>query len=266
MRPLFFRSKPLPTGLGLALLSGLALAAGPAHAQYSYNYSSFYNETSIDVSLVDANGYGATGTAVYGLSDTGQIAGSYTTPLETDSRGNILALSATHGFFGTAATQTSVDGPVGQASTDSPFAEINKINSSGTYAGDFEASGPTGTDSSEGFTGSGGSAAATNLNNSQALGISNAGSTVGTVLSGDGTFYHSYVQSSNGTLSVFDVPGYATSQAAGINDAGVIVGNAAASVLDAPSVGYVDTGGALSFVYITRAYETRPGLFSRTVF
>ena len=238
----------LPVGLGIAF-SGLGLATS-VQAQSSYNYSSFYGTTSIDVNIA-----GATDTAVYGLNDSGQIAGSYFVPGTFDKQGNPLTLDTTHGFFGTAAAQTTVDGPAAQASTDLPFAEINAINNSGTYAGDFEATGLTGTDSPEGFTGNGGSAVSTNLSNSLALGINNPGDTVGTVLSGDGTFNRSYIQSHDGTVSTFDVTGFGTSQAYGINDSGVIVGEAATDTLTGPTVSYVDTQGAFSFLSIPGAYD-----------
>lgn len=241
-------AKLLPVGLGMTL-AGLGLAAS-AQAQTSYNYSSFYGETSIDVAIP-----GATDTAVYGLNDAGQIAGSYFVPGTFDKDGNPITLDTTHGFFGTAAAQTTVDGPAAQASTDLPSAEINKINNSGAYAGDFEAVGLTGTESLMGFLGAGGSAAATGLSNSQALGVNNPGDSVGLVGSGDGTFNRSYVQSRTGTVSVFDVAGFGTSQANGINDSGVIVGNAAATATDSPNFGYVDTNGTFSFLSIPGAYD-----------
>ena len=214
------------------------------------NYSSFYGETTIDVSVP-----GAAATAVYGLNDAGQIAGSYFSPATFDSEGNQLTLDTTHGFFGTAAAQTTVDGPAALASTDLPFAEINKINNSGAYAGDFQAVDSSGNEAPMGFTGSGGSAVATNLVNSQALGINNLGTTVGTVGNADGTFSSSYVQTGTGPVSIFDVAGFETSNATGINDSGVIVGNAAAAMTDSPNVGYVDTNGAFSFLSIPGAYD-----------
>lgn len=248
MQSRFINAKLLPAGLGIAL-SGLGLV-GSAQAQTNYNYSSFYGEASVDVSVS-----GATDTAVYGLNDAGQVAGSYFTPGTYDMDGNPLTLDTTHGFFGTAAAQTTVDGPAAQASTDQPFAEINKINNSGAYAGDFEAVDATGNEAPMGFLGAGGSAVATNLTNSQALGINNSGTTVGAVGSADGTFSRSYVQTGAGAASVFDVTGYGTSQATGINDSGVIVGEAAADMLTGPTVSYVNTKGAFSFLSIPGAYD-----------
>ena len=247
MRSRFIRAI-LPAGLGITL-SGLGLAAS-AQAQTNYNYSSFYGETSIDVGIP-----GTTDTAVYGLNDNGQIAGSYFTPGTYDQNGNPLTLDTTHGFFGTATAQTTVDGPAALASTDQPFAEINKINNSGAYAGDFEAVDPTGLEAPMGFLGAGGSAVATNLTNSQALGINNSGTSVGAIGSADGTFSRSYVQTAAGTASVFDVTGFGTSQATGINDSGTIVGEAATDMLTGPTVSYVDTKGAFSFLSIPGAYD-----------
>ena len=244
MRSSLFSTKRLSAGLAAAAGSprtavgaGL-LAAHPALAQTSYNFTSF------DVGIVDANGFAGFNTAIFGINDSGQIVGSYMTPTEYDSLGDVIALSTTTGFVGTTASQTAVTGPAGEASTDNPFAEVNKINNAGVYAGDFEATGLTGAEAPQGFTGTGGSAVSTTLNNSQALGINRAGSTVGAVLSGDGTYSRSYLQGSTGTISVFDVPGYGTSEATAINDSGVVIGSAALNPLTGPTVSYVRTSGA----------------------
>jgi cytoskeletal protein RodZ len=239
MRSSLFSAKRLATGLSAAVTLGAGLfAAHPALAQTQYNFTSF------DVNIVDANGFAGFNTAIFGINDSGQIVGSYMTPTEYDSLGDVIALPTTTGFVGTTASQTAVTGPAAEASTDNPFTEVNKINNAGVYAGDFEAVGLTGAEAPQGFTGTGGSAVSTTLNNSQALGINSAGSTVGEVLSGDGTYNRSYLQDSTGVITVFDVPSYGTSEATAINDSGVIIGSAALDPLTGPTVSYVRTSGA----------------------
>lgn len=231
--------RPATRRVATALLTGLALAvllaARPAHAQYAF--------TTFDVTSIA----GATNTNLYGINDLGQLVGSY-------QDANMI----TNGFVGTAAAQTTVNGPAALSSQTNPFGEVNKINNAGVYAGDFEAVDPTGANAPQGFTGSGGTAVATGLGNSQAFGINNPGDTVGAVLSGTGTNSRSYLQSRTGVLTVFDVTGFATSDATAINDSGVIVGQAAASTTSGPTVSYVRSAGAtpaFSFLNIPGAFD-----------
>ena len=211
-------------GAALTLLAGLSLlAARPAQAQYTL--------TSFDVGIG-----GATGTSLLGINNSGHLVGSY-----VDSSG------VTHGFFGTTASQTTVDGPAALSSTTNPFAEVNQINNAGTYVGDFEATDASGTDSPEGFTGSGGTVVPTTLANSAAFGINNLGVSVGTVLSSNGTDFQSYSET-GGVVTTFNVPGNATSRATGINDSGVIVGQADMTTTTGPTVSYIKNGNAFTFL------------------
>ena len=230
------RARRLPLGVSLALLSGLALAAArPAQAQYSF--------TAFNVGIT-----GASSTNIYGVNDSGQIVGSYATV----SRGGLTTF---HGYYGTTATQATVNGPTGLVSTTNPFTEINKINNAGAYVGDYEA-GVGGLDQPQGFTGYAGTVVSTATANSLALGINNAGTTVGQIFDASGTFSQSYVQTSGGALTTFGLTGFGTSLATGINDAGVIVGTAAVDSTTGPTVSYVRSAGAVpafSFLNIAGA-------------
>lgn len=229
-------AKRLPGGIALALLSGLTLAAArPAQAQYTL--------TAFNVAISRTSN-----TNIYGINDSGQIVGSYVT----------TSGSVTHGFFGTTATQTTVDGPTGLASTTPAFAEVNGINNAGTYAGDYEAVSSGGTATSQGFTGAAGTVTPTAAVNSAALGINNAGTTVGELFNSIGTGNQSYFQMSGGTLTAFNVTGYGTSTATGINDSGAIVGTASIDSLTGPTVSYVRSAGAsptFSFLNISGALD-----------
>ena len=211
-----------PAGLALALLCGLGLlAARPAQAQY-------YALTPFDITLA-----GATNTELHGLNDGGMLVGTY-----EDGNG------VNQGFLVSTPTAVlTLSGPSASASATNPFLEINKINNAGVYAGDFEAADAAGTNSPQGFTGSGGSVNPTALPASAAYGINNLGVSVGTVLSSDGFNYHSYRDA-----TPFDVPGYVTSEATGINDAGTIVGQADTDATTGPTVSYLKTGNAFSFL------------------
>ena len=232
------RAKRLPAGAALALLSGLGLAAAqPAQAQYSL--------TAFNVGIS-----GSSNTNIYGINDSGQIVGSYAT---VSSGG----LTTFHGYYGTTAAQTAVNGPTGLVSTTNPFTEINKINNAGTYVGDYEA-GSGGLDTPQGFTGSAGTVTPMTTANSAAMGINNAAMTVGQVFNASGSSSQSFFQPSGGTLTTFSVPGYGTSMATGINDSGVMVGTAAIDALTGPTVSYVRSAGAsptFSFLNITGALD-----------
>ena len=220
------RAKRLPAGAALALLSCLGLAAAqPAQAQYSL--------TAFNVTIS-----GSSNTNIYGINDSGQIVGSYATV----STGG---LTTYHGYYGTTAAQTAVNGPTGLVSTTNPFAEINKINNAGTYVGDYEAGG-SGPNASQGFTGSAGTVVPTTTANSAALGINNAATTVGMVFNASGSASQSYFQTSGGSLTTFAPAGYGTSMATGINDSGVMVGTAAVDALTGPTVSYISSVGAPS--------------------
>ncbi|MGI4788282.1 MAG: hypothetical protein ACRYFS_05475 [Janthinobacterium lividum] len=231
------RVKRLPAALGIAFLSGLGLmTARPVLAQTQYSFTSF-----------DVSGTGLTDTAIFGLNDSGEIAGSY-----MDAGGN------TNAFYGTTASQNDVDLSKVLASQTPAFSEINKINNAGTYAGDFEMSSTSGYTTQQGFVGTNGTVIATSIPNSQALGINNLNTTVGEVQNSTGTGDQSYVQSSTGTVTKFNVLNFDTSEATAINDSGVIVGNAALTTTNGPTVSYIRSAGSnptFSFIDIGGAYD-----------
>ena len=218
------RAKRLPGCAALALLSGLSFAAArPAQAQYSL--------TAFNVGISKTSN-----TSLYGINDSGQIVGSYVT----------TSGSATHGFYGTTAAQNAVNGPTGLASTTPAFAEINGINNAGTYAGDYEAVSAGGTATPQGFTGAAGTVTTMATANSAALGINNAGTVVGELFNSIGTGNQSFFQTSGGPLTAFNLTGYGTSSATGINDSGVMVGTATVSSLAGPTVSYISSVSAPS--------------------
>jgi probable HAF family extracellular repeat protein/parallel beta-helix repeat protein len=163
-----------------------------------------------------------------GINNAGQVVGWYTDAL------------GTHGFLLNGDTYTTLDVP-GAAST---YAE--GINDAGQVVGWY-----TDALGTHGFALSGGTYTTLDApgtpNTTYAAGINDAGQIVGWYRDTQGRT-HGFLLA-GGTYTTLDVPGAGSTQAYGINDAGLIVGNT-------DSGGFLLVGGTYALINIPNVYST----------